>query len=165
MLEKPENQSLGPWNIDLMCIDKPQTPHKVEHVKTAVKGIEDSLVDKFEIPPVSSEVVVGVRQRVDDELHGDADNHHDAQHRRPLFHRIVIFEDEPLRPYAHADRHHYQHESYWEVDFAFDGLAIAQIVLASAKQLIAIHYYYWKDSLEILRSLGGFIVGFYESIR
>lgn len=79
-----------------MSIDQSQTAHQIEHVQTAIKSIEDGPIYKFEVAPISSEVVVSVSHRIDDQLHGYAYDHQDAEHRRSLLHRIVIFEDEPF---------------------------------------------------------------------
>jgi hypothetical protein len=40
-------------------------------------------------------------------LHGDAGDHHDAEDGRAFFHRVVVFEDEPLGSDAYAEGEYY----------------------------------------------------------
>lgn len=82
--------------IDLMRIHKPKSPDQVYEVKTSVKCIKERPIDKLEISPILREVVIGIRQRVKDQLYCNNNGHEYAKNRRSLLHRIVIFEDEPL---------------------------------------------------------------------
>lgn len=78
VFEELKDLSFRSRNIDLVSIAESQTTHHVQHVETPVKCTEDYTVYNFEVAPVACKVVVGIGQRVDDELHGDTKDHHDA---------------------------------------------------------------------------------------
>lgn len=90
-----------------MGVDEAQAAHDVKDVEAAVEGIVEGAVGVLEGAPVSGEVVVGEGEGVDDELHGDAGDHHDAEDGRAFFHRVVVFEDEPLGSDAYAEGEYY----------------------------------------------------------
>ena len=89
--------------IDLVSVGQPKTADKVEQIQTAVEGVECCSVYVLEIAPVPCEVVVGVGQRVHDQLNSHTRDHQDAEDGGALFHGVVVFEDEPFGAYAHAD--------------------------------------------------------------
>jgi len=148
VLEELEDVGLGPGDIDLVGVDEAQAAHEVDHVEAAVEDVEEGAVDELEVAPVAGEVVVGVGEGVDDELHADADYHHYAQHGRLLLHRVVVLEDEPLGADAHADGHDDEHGQYCEVDLRLDGLGISEVVLTAAEQLVAFHFYYITNTFK-----------------
>lgn len=100
ILEELKDPSLAAGCIYLMRIHQPKTAQQVDEVDTAIEGVEHGAVGILEIPPISGEVVVGVGERVDDEVDGYDDDGEDAQHWRSLLHGVVVLEDEPFGTYA-----------------------------------------------------------------
>ena len=58
-----------------MSVDKSKTTNYVDEIKTAIKGVEDSVIDIAEVIPISGEVVIGVCEWIHDELHCDTRDH------------------------------------------------------------------------------------------
>ena len=80
MFEKLEDDGLAPRSVNLMSIHQSQTAQQVDEVQTPIKCVEGGPVDILEVSPVSGEVIVGVGEGVDDELHSDHYYHHNTQH-------------------------------------------------------------------------------------
>ena len=127
-----------------MGVGQSEAAHEVEQVETAVEGVEDGPVYILEAAPIPGEVVVGVGEGVHDELYGHTGDHEDAQNGGSFLHGVVVLEDEPFRPYPHADSQDEQHPADRYIHFGVDagvGLVLesSQVVLAPTEQLAAIH--------------------------
>lgn len=79
-----------------MGIYESETSEYVDEVDGAIEAVVEHAVDVFGAVETLREVVVDVQQRVQDDLHRDERDHHDAQYRRFLLQRVVVFVDEPL---------------------------------------------------------------------
>jgi len=61
-----------------MGIDQPQRSQQKDEVNAAIECKEKGAIYELIIIPISCEIVVNIRDRVDDQLYGDEGNHHDT---------------------------------------------------------------------------------------
>lgn len=81
MFKKFEDPCFTTGCIYLMSVNQPQTSNQVDEVDPSIEGIKNGPVDVLEGSPVSSEVVSGISQRIDDQVDSDDHDSEDTEYR------------------------------------------------------------------------------------